>query len=108
MTNKLITIKVLKNGYSFHGGGGEGKIKSAATIFNRVERKLGCSNSKPRHELKEKKAVRVIYLDGGTNETIDTKNPSEILYALAAFLEDGLTKDFLRDKYNKYGKSNRN
>ena len=101
-----ITIKILKDGFSYSGGSGLRKRKDATTIFNWVERKLGCLGRTLASRLKDKTAVRVIYLDGGLNETVSTNSPSEILYALTAFLEDYLPKSLVSAKYKKYGRSN--
>lgn len=97
-----ITIKVLKNGFSYSGGAGVRKRKDASTIFNWVERKLHCLGRSLATKLKDKTAVLVKYLDGGVNETVTSDDPKEILYALACFLEDYLPKDLLNRKYKKY------
>src|SRR3990167_3329768 len=97
-----ITIKILNDGFSYSFGFGLRKRKNATTIYNLVERKLGCLGRSTASRLKHKTAVRVVYLDGGLNETILTDRPREILYALAAFLEDYLPKQTLLLKYKKY------
>lgn len=98
-----ITIKVLGDGFSYTSGSGVRKRKDATKIFNWVERKLGCLGRSLASRLEDKTAVRVIYVDGGLNETVSTDEPREILYALAAFLEDYLPKELLAKKYKKYG-----
>lgn len=98
-----ITVKVLKNGFSYFGGDGGIRVrKDATTIYNWVERKLGCLGRSLASSAKDKTVVRVFYPDGGLNETVTTQNPKEILFALAAFLEDFLPKRLLMEKYRKY------
>ena len=97
-----ITIKVLRDGFSYTSGYGLRKRKDATTIYNWVERKLGCLGRSLASTIKDKTAVCLVYGGGGLNETVSTNNPSEILYALAAFLEDYLPKQTLALKYKKY------
>ena len=100
-----ITIKILKNGFSYSYGSGPPRIRnSSSVIFNWVERKLQCLGHSLASQKEVKTSIKVFYLDGCLNEAT-TSNYKELLFALAAFLEDYLPKGFLSAKYKKYGYS---
>lgn len=84
-------------------GSNSRKRKSIALIYNWVERKIGQAFDKRTPNYNTKTVVKVIYADGGLNETIASSRPADVLYALAAFLEDYLPKPTLKAKYKKYG-----
>lgn len=104
---KKITIRIMKDGFIFSSGAGNRKRKDASTIYNWTEQKLGLRGislaSRLTHKTAEKWSVVVLYPSGGKNETTATNDSKEILFALAAFLEDYLSKLFLKQKYKMYG-----
>jgi len=72
----------------------------ASSLFSYLQRVF------PRNKFQEKTVLVVnSYIDSqwtNINETCSSNNPKYLLYCLACFLEDYLTKGFARQAYKKY------
>ena len=81
------------------------KRKSAANVYNYVERKLLAKKMMTSlgTSLKDKTAARVKYDKEYHNESLASKNTSYLLYTLSCFLEDYLSQDTLNNKEKLYG-----
>jgi hypothetical protein len=87
-----ITIKVPKTSkdkWIFRKGSGGNPLKrrTAAYTFLALKRFL---THNPRTNIKEDISIRVIYPDGGDNETLASKDIKYLLFATKCFLEEYL------------------
>ena len=69
----------------------------ASGLLNSLEKALAPQR------IKEKICVRVKYDVGYINETLNSNNVNYLLWTTMCFLEDYLSKDYIRDINKKYG-----
>ena len=99
MSKIIVTIPKKNEKWKLSGVGTRNKgFASPSSLYNWIERRFHV----PR--LKEKMAIRVKYMDS-TNESLSSDNSNYLLYTLACFLKDYLSKEMLEIKYKKYKQS---
>jgi len=96
---KKVKITQFKDKWTISFGGRSAKRGTALSVYHLLERRLERKSS-----LQDgmKTAVLVKYLDGGTNETVDSLDPKQLLWAASCFLEDYLPRAVVRSREKKY------
>ncbi len=96
MSKIIITVPKDSKKWKLSGVGTRNKsFATPASLFNWLEKRFRVRS------LREKMSVKVKY-DYGTNESLLSNNSSYLLYTLACFLKDYLSKEMLDIKYKKY------
>ncbi len=96
---RKIIIKELENNWQLTMGAGARKHPRTMVLFNAVERKI---KSFLASQKGGKTVVKVVYADGGQNESLASKKVGYLLYTLTCFLEDFLSEETLAKKIEKY------
>jgi len=98
---RKITVRELKNNWQLVMGGAARRHSRIIVLFNTVERKI---KSLLASQERGKTAVKVVYADGGHNESLNSGNVDYLLYTLTCFLEDFLPEWTFNKKIEKYQK----